>query len=100
MHFSAERDRSTLRCSAMLMLIDTPDPRYRPEPEPEKEPWRRRHPRARVALPLAGCVLCFTIAYLVPPFVTFLLTIAAMMLFFDGALALLPTGDGLWSNRQ
>jgi hypothetical protein len=44
--------------------------------------------------------VCFTVAYLVPPFVTFLLTIAAMMLFFDGALALLPTGDGLWSNRQ
>jgi hypothetical protein len=55
----------------MLMLIDTPDPRYRPEPEPEREPWRRRHPRARVALPLG-----------------------------DGALAMLPTGDGLWSNRQ
>jgi positive regulator of sigma E activity len=53
-----------------------------------------------VFLPLAGCVVCFTVAYLVPPFVTFVLTIVAMMLFFDGALALLPTGDGLWSNRQ
>jgi hypothetical protein len=84
----------------MLMLIDTPDPRYRPEPEPEREPWRRRHPRARVALPLAGCAVCFGVAYLVPPFITFVLTIVAMMLFFDGALALLPTGDGLWSNRQ
>jgi hypothetical protein len=84
----------------MLMLIDTPDPRYRPDPEPEKEPWRRRHPRARIALPLVGCVVCFVLAYLVPPFVTFVLTIVAMMLFFDGALAMLPTGDGLWSNRQ
>jgi hypothetical protein len=99
--FSRTRGRGTLEGGAMLMLIDTPDPRYRPEePEPEREPWRLRHPRARVALPLAGSVLCFTVAYLVPPFVTFLLTIAAMMLFFDGALALLPTEDGLWSNRQ
>jgi hypothetical protein len=84
----------------MLMLIDTPDPRYRPEPEPEKEPWRRRHPLMRVLLPIAASVACFGIAYLVPPLVTFVLTIVAMMLFFDGALALLPTGDGLWSNRQ
>jgi hypothetical protein len=84
----------------MLMLIDTPDPRYRPEPEPEKEPWRRRHPRMRVCLPMAGSVACFAVAYHVPPAVTFVLTIVAMMLFFDGALALLPTGDGLWSNRQ
>jgi hypothetical protein len=84
----------------MLMLIDTPDPRYRPEPEPEKEPWRRRHPRMRVLLPVCASVLCFAVAYVVPPFVTFLLTIVAMMLFFDGALALLPTEDGLWSNRQ
>jgi hypothetical protein len=86
-----------------LMLIDTPDPRYRREPEPdepERVPWRRRHPRARLVLPWVGCVLCFLVAYLVPPFVTFLLTIAALMCFFDGALALLPTGDGLWSNRQ
>jgi hypothetical protein len=85
----------------MLMLIDTPDPRYRPEqPEPDREPWRQRHPRARVWMPLAGCAACFGAAYLVPPFVTFVLTVAALMLFFDGALALMPTGDGLWSNRQ
>jgi hypothetical protein len=87
-----------------FMLIDTPDPRYRrgpePEPDPEREPWRARHPRARLVLPWVGCVLCFVAAYLVPPVVTFLLTIAALMCFFDGALALLPTGDGLWSNRQ
>jgi hypothetical protein len=84
----------------MLMLIDTPDPRYRPDDEPEKEPGRRRHPRARVFLPIAASVACFALAYLVPPFVTFVLTIVAMMLFFDGALAMLPSGDGLWSNRQ
>jgi hypothetical protein len=84
----------------MLMLIDTPDPRYRPDPEPEKEPWRRRHPRARICLPWSGMVLCLVVAYLVPPLVTFVLTMAAMILFFDGALALLPSGDGLWSNRQ
>jgi len=86
----------------MLMLIDTPDPRYRrePESEPDREPWRRRHPRARLLLPWIACVMCFVVAYMVPPFVTFLLTTAGLMFFFDGALALLPTGDGLWSNRQ
>ena len=83
-----------------LMLIDNPDPRYRPEPEPEREPWRRRHPRARVVLPFACCAVCFGAAYLVGPFQTFVLTVAALMFFFDGALALLPTGDGLWSHRQ
>ena len=84
------------------MLLDTPDPRYRPEPEPEpeREPWRRRHPRARLILPWVACIACFAAAYHVPPFVTFVLTVAALMLFFDGALALLPTGDGLWNNRQ
>jgi hypothetical protein len=83
-----------------LMLIDNPDTRYRPEPEPEREPWRRRHPRARVVLPFACCAGCFVAAYLVGPFLTFVLTVAALMFFFDGALALLPTGDGLWSHRQ
>jgi hypothetical protein len=85
-----------------LMLIDTPDPRYRrePESEPEREPWGDRHRRARLVLPWIGCVASFLVAYLVPPFVTFLLTIAALMCFVDGALALLPTEDGLWSNRQ
>jgi len=87
-----------------LMLIDTPDPRYRhepePEPEPERESWAQRHPRARIVLPWVGCLLCFVVAYLAPPFVTFVLTVTGLMLFFDGALALLPTGDGLWSNRQ
>jgi hypothetical protein len=85
-----------------LMLVDTPDPRYRrdPEPEPDREPWHRRHPRARVLIPWIGCVLCFSVAYFVPPLATWLLTVAALMCFFDGALALLPTGDGIWSNRQ
>ena len=26
--------------------------------------------------------------------------VVSMMLFFDAILALLPTGDGLWSHRQ
>jgi hypothetical protein len=84
----------------MLMLIDTPDPRYGREPE-RRAPWSQRHPRARVWLPIAACVACVLAAYVVgPPLWTFVLTVAAMMFFFDGALALMPTGDGLWSNRQ
>ena len=81
----------------MLMLIDTPDPRYQPEP---REPWHRRHPRVRICLPWVGCLTCIVAAYMVPPLITFILTVVALMLFFDGALALLPRGDGLWSNRQ
>ena len=82
-----------------LMLIDTPDPRYRgePDPEPERERWR---PNLRVWAPILASVVCFGVAYLVPPFVTFLLTVAGLLLFFDGVLALVPSGDGLWSNRQ
>jgi hypothetical protein len=83
-----------------VMLVDTPDPRYRPEPEPEREPWRRRHPRARVVLPFACCAVCFLFAYLAGPLLMFVLTVAALMFFFDGALALMPSGDGLWSHRQ
>jgi len=84
----------------MLMLIDTPDPRYRGEPEPEPEPGRGRHPNMRVWAPIGGSVVCFIVAYLVPPLVTFVLTIVALLLFFDGVLALLPSGDGLWSHHQ
>ena len=44
----------------MLMLIDTPDPRYGPEPDQPwrpKVPWGRRHPTARVRIPLVLAVL-------------------------------------------
>jgi hypothetical protein len=85
----------------MLMLIDTPDPRYRPsEPDPEREPWHVRHRAIRITLPILASVGCFVAASYVSPFMTFVLTIVALTLFFDGALALLPRGDGLWSNRQ
>ncbi len=81
-----------------LMLIDTPDPRYRHEPEPDRTPsWR---PNMRVWTPIAASVACFLVAYLVPPLVTFLLTIVGLVLFFDGVLSLLPAGDGLHSHRQ
>ena len=81
-----------------LMLIDTPDPRYRrePEPEPEDRGWR---PNMRLWMPIAASVVCFVSAYLVPPLVTFVLTIAGLMLFFDGVFSLFPD-DGLRSHRQ
>ena len=85
----------------MLMLIDTPDPRYRPpEPDPDREPWHVRHRAIRIALPIVASIGCFIASSYVSPFMTFVLTIVALTLFFDGALALLPRGDGLWSNRQ
>jgi hypothetical protein len=85
----------------MLMLIDTPDPRYRPsEPDPEREPWHVRHRAIRVTAPILASIGCFVASSYVSPFMTFVLTVVALTLFFDGALALLPRGDGLWSNRQ
>jgi hypothetical protein len=82
-----------------LMLIDTPDPRYggEPEAEPERERW---HPNLRVWIPVGSSIACFAVAGLLPPFLTFVLTVAGLLLFFDGVLALVPSGDGLWSNRQ
>jgi hypothetical protein len=85
----------------MLMLIDTPDPRYRPEPDRPREPWGRRHPTARVRVPFVLAVVCMLAAYIVSsPLLIFGLSMASTMLFFDAILALLPTGDGLWSHRQ
>ena len=84
----------------MLMLIDTPDPRYR-EPDRPREPWSRRHPTARVRLPFILAIACMLAAYVVSsPLLIFGLSMVSMTLFFDGILALLPTGDGLWSHRQ
>ena len=80
-----------------VMLVDTPDPRYRREPEPEPE--RRWRPNMRLWLPIAGSIVCFIAGYLVPPVVTFVLTIAGLMLFFDGIFSLFPD-DGLRSHRQ
>jgi hypothetical protein len=82
-----------------LMLIDTPDPRYRGEPEPEPERRRSWRPNYRLWLPILGSLICFAFAYVVPPLVMFLLTIAGVMLFFDGVLSLVPM-DGLRNHRQ
>ena len=85
----------------MLMLIDTPDPRYRSEPDRPREPWSHRHPTARVRLPFILAVICMVAAYVVnSALLIFGLSMVSMMLFFDAILALLPTGDGLWSHRQ
>jgi hypothetical protein len=54
----------------------------------------------RVTLPILASIGCFVASSYVSPFMTFVLTIVALTLFFDGALALLPRGDGLWSNQQ
>jgi hypothetical protein len=82
----------------MLMLIDTPDPRYRPEQPPE--PGRQWNPNLRVLIPLAAAVVCLGVAYLTPPLVSYLLMIAGLVLFFDGATSLFPGTDGLKDHRQ
>jgi hypothetical protein len=81
----------------MLMLIDSQDPRYGPD---EPEPGRRWNPNLRVWIPLVGAVVCIGVAYLVPPLVSYILMVAGLVLFFDGATSLLPSGDGLRDNHQ
>jgi hypothetical protein len=54
-----------------LMLIDTPDDRYRGRPEPS---WRR------VLRLLAGALACFLFGAFVLPWVGFLLDIAGAVL--------------------
>jgi hypothetical protein len=54
-----------------LMLIDTPDDRYRGRPE---RSWRR------VLRLLAGAVVCFLIGALVLPWIGFVLDIGATVL--------------------
>ncbi|MEA2323089.1 MAG: hypothetical protein QOD81_2939 [Solirubrobacteraceae bacterium] len=81
----------------MLGLIDTPDPRYRRD-EPEPGPgWQ---PNLRLWLPVGGSVVCFTLGEFTPPLVTYVLMIAGMVMFLDGVLSLLPSGDGLRQHRQ
>jgi hypothetical protein len=81
----------------MLMLIDTPDPRYRPD---NPEPGRRWNPNLRVWVPLIAAVVCLGMAYLVPPLVSYILMVAGLVLFFDGATSLFPTSDGLRDHHQ
>jgi hypothetical protein len=83
----------------MLMLIDTPDPRYRREPP--DEPGRQWNPNLRVWIPLILAVLCLGVAYFVPPLPSYLLMVAGLVLFFDGATSLFPsTNDGLKDHQQ
>ena len=39
-------------------------------------------------------------AYLVPPLVSYILMVAGLVLFFDGATSLFPTSDGLRDHHQ
>ena len=58
-------------------------------------------PDARVRLPFILAASSCSSAYVVSsPLLIFGLSMVSMMLFFDAILALLPTGDGLWSHRQ
>jgi hypothetical protein len=67
----------------MLMLIDTPDPRYRPDPAPD-EPWRR--PTLRVWLWLLAAVAAIVLAHFIPvAMIGFWLDIAAFWLLMGAA---------------
>jgi hypothetical protein len=81
----------------LLMLIDTPDPRYRPGDEPvRRDGWR---PNPRVWLPCLGAVLCILVAGWVPPLAAYVLIIVGLCLFFDGASSAWPK-DGLAHHWQ
>jgi hypothetical protein len=68
----------------MLMLIDTPDPRYRPDPAPD-EPWGRR-PTLRVWLWLLAAAAAIVLAHFIPVAgVGFWLEIAAFWLLMGAA---------------
>jgi anti-sigma factor RsiW len=70
--------------TAMLMLIDTPDPRYRPDPAPH-EP-RRRGPTPRVWLWLLGAGAAIVLAHFIPVgMIGFWLDIAAFWLLMGAA---------------
>jgi hypothetical protein len=70
--------------AAMLMLIDTPDPRYRPDPAPH-EPGRRRS-TLRVWLWLLCAVAAIVLAHFIPvAMIGFWLDIAAFWLFMGAA---------------
>jgi hypothetical protein len=82
----------------MLMLIDTPDPRYRPD---QPDPGRRWNPNLRVLIPLVAAAVCLGVAYLVPPLVSYILMVAGLILFFDAGTSLFPSSsDGLRDHHQ
>jgi hypothetical protein len=82
----------------MLMLLNTPDPRYRPDGEPGRS--RRWRPNLRLWLPLIGAAVCLVVAGFVPPLPGYVLVMAAFGLFLDAATSLWPKGDGLTKYRQ
>jgi hypothetical protein len=100
----AAADRSTLGTSAMLMLIDTHDPRYprRPdrEPEPDRRPRRRSPVPARVWLPLVLAVLCLVATSWVTPLAGYGLVLVSLCLFSRVGAVLMPSIDGLREHRQ
>ena len=59
----------------MLMLIDTPDPRY--GGDPGRDGPGRPHLGARTVALLGGCAICLYLARFVPGFVQVLLLAAA-----------------------
>jgi hypothetical protein len=65
----------------LLMLVDTPDPRYRGDPDPDEERERRWEPiGARLLVPAAGSLSCFAIAPFGGPIASWALTAAGIAL--------------------
>jgi hypothetical protein len=98
--------RSTLGISAMLMLIDTHDPRYPRRPDREPEPDRPKRPRRRAAvplrlwLPLALAIACLVATSWVPPVAGYGLVLVSLCLFGRAGSVMLPPIDGLREHRQ
>jgi hypothetical protein len=65
----------------MLMLIDTPDPRYGGAPDPDGERERRWEPVSRrIFLPLAGSLSCLIVSGSTHTVVTLILDLMAIAL--------------------
>jgi hypothetical protein len=65
----------------MLMLIDTPDPRYGGAPDPDEERERRWEPVSRrIFLPVAGSLSCLIVSGSTGTVVTLILDVVAIAL--------------------
>jgi hypothetical protein len=79
----------------MLMLIDTPDPRYGGAPDPDEERERRWQPVSRrIFLPVAGSLSCVIVSGSTAPLVTYLLNVVAIALCLYAMRAAWPRRGG------
>jgi hypothetical protein len=79
----------------MLMLIDTPDPRYGGSPDPDEERERRWEPvGARIFVPAAGSMSCLILSGVTSRGVSYALDLLAVLLCLALARAAWQMRDG------